>query len=121
MAKKKHLPKKIAGYKVPKAIRKNRLIRTLLASDTGRDLLAKALIAGAAAAATVVAGEKEEISTAASSGKRQGAKAVGVVGDAFHRGMDAAFDVIREAAGSAIPKKLRKSEGENPRKGVAIH
>jgi hypothetical protein len=54
MAKKKHkslLPKRIAGVKVPKAVRKGRF-GELLASQTGQALIAEALLAAGAIGAT---------------------------------------------------------------------
>ena len=59
MAKKTHkalLPKRIAGVKVPKAVRKGRL-GELLASQTGQALLAEAVLAAGAAGATKKAGD----------------------------------------------------------------
>ena len=49
------LPKSVAGFKVPKALRKSELIEALTASPSGRQLLADALVAGAAAAVAVLA------------------------------------------------------------------
>ncbi|ARO33977.1 hypothetical protein NXC14_PC00441 (plasmid) [Rhizobium sp. NXC14] len=120
MAKTK-IPKKIAGYKVPKAIRKNSILKTLLASPSGRDTLGKALIAGAGAAAAVLVEDRDDIAGAAKSSTRKSAKTLGVVGQAFHSAADAAIDVVREAASSALPKNIRKQAEENPRKGVAVH
>ncbi|MBX4867599.1 hypothetical protein HJA87_20370 [Rhizobium bangladeshense] len=118
---KTRIPKKIAGYKVPKGIRKNSILKTLLASPTGRDILGKALIAGAGAAAAVLVEDREDIADAAKTGTRKGARTLGLVGEAFHSATDAAVDVVREAASSALPKKIRKQAEENPRKGVAVH
>ncbi|WP_246826391.1 hypothetical protein [Rhizobium binae] len=115
------IPKKIAGYKVPKGVRKNSILKTLLASPTGRDILGKALIAGAGAAAAVLIEDSDDIAGAAKSGTRKGTKALGLVGRAFHSATDAAVDVVRDAASSALPKKIRKRAEENPRKGVAVH
>ncbi|MHC2357707.1 hypothetical protein ACVMB3_007230 [Sinorhizobium meliloti] len=54
MAKKSRIPKKIAGVKVPKPLRKSKMLRSMMASDLARDVLAKALTAvpGAAAPGT---------------------------------------------------------------------
>ena len=49
MAKKNAIPKRVAGFKIPKPIRKSSFLRSMLASKTGRDILGKALVAGAAA------------------------------------------------------------------------
>ena len=43
MAKKIKLPKKVAGYRVPKSVRKSTLLRALLNNPMGRDVLANAL------------------------------------------------------------------------------
>jgi hypothetical protein len=51
MAKADRAPKKIAGLKLPKSIRRAPAIRSLLASKAGRKILNDALIAGAAMAA----------------------------------------------------------------------
>jgi hypothetical protein len=51
MAKADRAPKKIAGLKLPKSIRRAPAIRSLLASKEGRKILSDALIAGAATAA----------------------------------------------------------------------
>lgn len=71
MAKKKRkalLPKRIAGVKVPKSVRKGRL-GELLASHTGRVLLAEAVAAagaiGAAQKASAAAGDSSAIRKAA--------------------------------------------------------
>ena len=47
MAKKNRIPKKIAGVKVPKALRRSKMLGYMVASDVGRDMLAKAVTAGA--------------------------------------------------------------------------
>jgi hypothetical protein len=120
MAKMK-VPKKVAGYKIPKAVRKSPILKAMLANKTGRDVLAKALVAGAGAAAAVLVEERSDVAGAAKTGKRKGAKAVGLIGHAFHEASDAALDAVREAAGSALPKKLRNRSNENPRKGAVVH
>jgi hypothetical protein len=84
------MPKKLAGMKVPKAVRKSRFLDSLIGSETGRKLLADALIAAAAAAAATLAGQS---STAAANGsgkrKRKG-----------DTGASAAEALISAAAGS---------------------
>ncbi|KEQ02900.1 hypothetical protein [Pseudorhizobium pelagicum] len=119
--KKIKIPKKIAGYRVPKMVRKSPVLKAMLKNKTGRDVLAQALVAGAGAAAAVLVEERENVAGAAKSGGKKGAKALGIVGEAFHRGSDAAIEVVREASGSMLPKKLRKDRNENPQKGGAVH
>lgn len=48
MAKKHRIPKKVAGVKVPKGLRKSKALRAMMSSDVGRDVLANALKAGPA-------------------------------------------------------------------------
>jgi hypothetical protein len=55
MAKKNELPKRIAGVKVPKALRKSVVLNSLLCNEVGRQVLGEALVAGAAAAAKILA------------------------------------------------------------------
>ncbi|MBW9054943.1 hypothetical protein [Rhizobium mesosinicum] len=120
MAKKNRIPKKIAGYKIPKAIRKSATIRGLLASDIGRGILANALTAAAGAAATVLLAESDEISDAAGKGARKGKRALGIAGSAMSSAADAAIDVIKDSARDALPKKMRKDIKDRPQRG-AMH
>ena len=52
--KKSGVPKKLAGVKVPKAVRESKSLSTLLTSNLGREILADALIAAAGAAAAAL-------------------------------------------------------------------
>ncbi len=124
---KNRIPKKVAGYKVPKTIRKSSVIRSLLASHIGRDVLAKALTAGAGAAAAILIEEREEIADTTKKGARKGARAMGLAGDAIRGAAQAATEVVRDAADSALPKKMRKQAkvrrdaNKGPRRGAAVH
>ncbi|WP_074070390.1 hypothetical protein [Rhizobium gallicum] len=120
MAKKYKIPKKIAGYKLPRAIRKSTMIKGLLASDVGRGVLANALTAAAGAAATVLVAEREDVADAAKSGARKGKRAFGIVGTAMSQAAEAAMDVVRSSAHDALPKKLRRDDTNRPRRG-AVH
>ena len=51
-ARKAKVPKKLAGLRVPKSLRKSKALDTLLGSAFGREILAGALVAAAGAAAT---------------------------------------------------------------------
>lgn len=118
---KNRIPKKVVGYKVPKAIRKSPVIRSLLASDIGRDVLANALTAGAGAAAAVLVTERQEIADTSKKGARKSAKALGIAGEAIRNAAQAATEVVRDAAHSALPKKIRKAAEKGPRRGAAVH
>ena len=129
MAKTK-IPKKVLGYKVPKTIRKSPLVNALLASEIGRGVLANVLTAGAGAAAAVLVSEREEIVDATEKGARKSARAANIAGEAIRSAAQAATEVVREAADSALPKKWRKNAKQRrkakglrggPRQGAVVH
>ena len=70
MAKAK-LPKRIAGFKVPKALRKSKMVTGLLGSDFGRRTL-PSHVAGAGAAAVVLVRERDEVADATVKGAKKG-------------------------------------------------
>jgi hypothetical protein len=117
MAKKKKnlIPKEIAGFKVPKAIRKSSALKALLASDTGRGILASALTAGAGAAASVLMGEREDIAAVGKKGARKTAGAFGIASEALESAASAAMAVVKDSATSMLPKDVRKKSNESGR------
>lgn len=54
MARKKSVPKKVAGVPVPEAMRNSGYVKALLASPLGKKVLADAMLAAAGAAAAVL-------------------------------------------------------------------
>ena len=104
---KKVLPKKLAGFKVPKPLRKSRLLRSLLGSAMGREIVANALTAGAGAAATVLLRERAEVADATATGARKGARAIGIVAEAVEEAATAMMDVVTDAARSLVPEAGR--------------
>ncbi|MEW6121664.1 MAG: hypothetical protein AB1698_03565 [Pseudomonadota bacterium] len=109
MAKKFAIPKKIAGFRVPKAIRKSPLVSTLLASETGRKVLGEALVAGAAAAAAIlVKNNGRDMAHAADQAITTTKNAGSVAVDAIHGAGSAMLEVLGEAARSALPEKTAK-------------
>jgi hypothetical protein len=112
MAKSKKLPKTLAGLKVPKTMRKSKLLKALLGSPFGRDILAKALVAGAGAAAAVLVENREDIAKTgkktAKKGARKTARATSVAVDALRSASDAMIGVVQETATSFLPKGQRK-------------
>jgi hypothetical protein len=119
MAKKKAaLPKKIAGVKVPKTIRKSRMLRAMLRNPMGRDLLANALVAGAGAAAAVLVEKRENIADAgkqaAKTGKKAGKKsyrAAQMAGHAMESAVSAMMGVVADAAHTIVSGKTKKRNG----------
>lgn len=109
MAKKKNaIPKKIAGFKVPKMIRKSTALQAMLASDVGRGILASAVTAGAGAAASVLMGQREEITAAGKKGARKAGGALGLASEALESAASAAMAVVKDSAQSMLPKDVRK-------------
>ena len=109
MAKKKSIiPKKVAGFKVPKRLRKSRLLGSLVASPLGRDILASALTAGAGAAAAVLVDHRDDVGDATTKGARRGARTLGLLSDAVSHGTSAALGVITDAAQSFAEDNRRR-------------
>lgn len=104
MAKKTKIPKKVAGIRIPKAIRRSTLLRSLLNSPMGRNIVADALVAGAAAAAAALVRDRDDVA-------RQGRRTVTVVGEAIQDAADAVMDVVSNAAASLAPDAPKKRKG----------
>ncbi len=119
MAKKNRIPKKIAGVKVPKPLRKSKMLRAMMNNSGGRDVLAHALTAGAAAAATILIGQREEVTESVKAASRKGVKAVGTAGEALQAAFSAAMQVVH---GSEDPPfKRRRSKNHFPRQRALLH
>jgi|SRR5829696_2279968 hypothetical protein len=111
--KKSGVPKKVAGVKVPKAVRQSKSLSTLLTSRLGREILADALIAAAGAAAAALTRTR----TAKNAGKSV-AEAGAETSDAVQTAAGAVASVVSEAAKSFLPPSLLGdggSDGERPR------
>ena len=110
MAKKrKLLPKRVAGLKVPKRLRKSRLLQGLLGSKLGRQIVADALVAGAGAAATVLLREREQAAEAADAGLRRGKASLALVTEAVESAADAVMRVVTDAARGLLPDEDRRA------------
>lgn len=123
MAKKIKLPKKVAGYKLPKSIRKSTLLRALLNNPVGRDVLANALTAGAGAAAAVLVGNREEIAGAGKKGAKTSVRAASLAAEAAQSAANAMIDVVRDAADSFLPgaKQDAAQESKRSKKSAAVN
>ena len=109
------LPKRIGGFKLPKPVRKSKILRAMLNNPMGRDILANAITAAAGAAAAVLIEERKEIKKAGKKGLRKGAGAMGIARDAVQSAASAAFGVIGDAAHSILPEGSPKEEGKSPK------
>ena len=73
MAKKNKIPRKLAGVKIPKVLRKNSVLKALLGSPAGRQIVGEALLAAAtAAAAALVASHPKQAAKAGTAVKNAG-------------------------------------------------
>jgi hypothetical protein len=119
--KSKAIPKRVAGVKVPKTLRRSKTLRTLLSSPLGRNMLANALTAGAGAAAAVLIEERQEIVDAGKQGLKKGGRTIGRASEAVQSGTSAAMEVIGDAAHSMLPKEVRKGKKFDAGKGAVRH
>jgi hypothetical protein len=107
------LPKKVAGTKVPKAVRSNSLL-TMFNTSLGREILADALMAaaGAAAAALTRTRTAKQVGSAVADA---GSTAASNTADAMQTASGAVATVITEAARNFLPPSL--VGGENDARG----
>jgi hypothetical protein len=105
MAKKK-LAKKFAGVKIPKVLRKSGLLKALLGSPTGRQILADVILAAAGAAAGVLAQKHADEVKGAGPARGTG-KAGNLAKEMVQSAAGAVTDVLGEAARSVLPAAKR--------------
>ena len=120
MAKKKtqgFLPKKIAGVRVPKKVRKGRF-GELLASQSGQKLIAEAILGAGAVAAGAIAARDPDVKRKASKIKHQALDA----GDHATHDMSsagAAFAYALNEAARSFSEALRRGQGGEARSFAA--
>lgn len=107
------VPKKVGGFKVPKAIRKSRTLRKMLASPQGRELLTGALVAGATAVASSLTRDRPgggrlaaKAAAAAKDGVSDAAETIAAVVNAVASRITSAGNA--GGANAAKPKKRSK-------------
>jgi hypothetical protein len=118
MAKKNRIPKYIAGVKVPKPLRKSKMLRAIMDNSGGRDVLAHALTAGAGAAVALLIGQRQEVTESAKIASRKGVKAVGTAGGALRAAFSSAMQVVHD---SDPPFKRKRSQNHFPRQRAPMH
>jgi hypothetical protein len=94
-ARKAKVPKKVAGLRVPKSLRKSKTLDTLLGSALGREILAGALVAAAGAAASYLMKHRPTADQVADAGE---------AGDAGRNRSTAAVTSSAKAPAAAIPR-----------------
>jgi len=111
VAKKAKLPKRIAGFKVPKRVRKSKMVNGLLGNEFGRQIVADAIVAGAGAAAVVLVRERDEVADATVTGAKKGAHAFGLLAEAVESGVDAAIASVTDSVRRSLPEDKPKRRG----------
>ena len=118
MAKKIKLPKKVAGYRVLKSVRKSKLLRALLNNPLGRDVLANALTAGAGAAAAVLVQNREEVVETGKKGTKKagktGVEVAALATEAAQSAANAMIEVVQNAATTILPET--KQDAKRPKR-----
>ena len=104
------IPKKIAGIRIPKRVRKSRTLKSLLKNRVGREIVATALTAGATAAAAALVRERDELAHAAGAGAKKGVRAGSLVSAAIHEATRAVVGVVSEAAHSVPGHDRRRDD-----------
>jgi hypothetical protein len=99
------MPKKVAGVKVPKAVRQSKSLGTLLNSGLGREILADALIAAAGAAAAALT-RTRPVRNAGRAVAETGSEAASATSDAVQTAAGAVAGVVTEAGRSFLPASL---------------
>jgi hypothetical protein len=100
------VPKKIAGVKVPKAVRKSKAFDTLLGSPFGREVLAGALVAAAGAAASYLMKHRPSAGQVVGAGKatvEAGADAASATKDLTRAAAAALADLVTTASARFLP------------------
>lgn len=113
MAKKKtKLPKRVGGFRIPKALRRSKTIEAILSNPVGREILAGALVASAGAMAAALVENRNEIHGAGAKGGRKAARAVDISRHALKSGAKAFADELGSSIRNIVPfddaKKLKK-------------
>lgn len=107
---------KLSGFKLPKSIRKSSLFTNMLATRAGREILAKALIAGAHAAAAALLDEDAQPNKKGAAAPRRKTLASGFADRAMQSAADAATQTMTEPA-----RALYRARNDGPIFGQTSH
>lgn len=108
------IPKKVAGVKVPKAVRESSSLATLFNSALSREIIADALIAAAGAAAAALT-RSRAAKNAGNAAVDAGADAASIGSEFANTAAGAVANVVSEAAKTVLPPSL--VGGDEPAKG----
>lgn len=105
MPKRNKVPKRLAGVKLPKALRKSGIVKSVLGSQLGREIAANALVAAASGvAAAIVAIKGDDIVEAGETAAEKGKEGGKIVKDAVQSAASALDGAIGEASRAVLPK-----------------
>ena len=122
MAKKKvRIPKNVLGMKIPRSIRKSSVIQGLLASKTGREMMAHALTAAATAGAGVLVAERKDVAQAAETGLKGSAKGASLVAKAFEAALQAALAELHLSPRKNGKDKDRQDQSRRSSEWASVH
>jgi hypothetical protein len=94
------IPKKVAGMKIPRSVRRSKTLRSLLSNKMGREIVASAITAGAGAAAAALVRRRDDLGL-----KGEKRSPLGVVREAIGDGADAIMGVVADAARAVGPDR----------------
>jgi hypothetical protein len=112
------VPRKVAGVKVPKAVRKSRLLDELLTSELGREILAEALVAAAGAVASTLIKKRPSAAQIAQAGHvvtDRGVEAASATKDLAQSAVGAVTEVVADAARHILPSTLTDTADDKAR------
>lgn len=113
------LPKKVAGMKLPKAVKDSGALSTLFNSNLGREILADALIAAAGAAAAALT-RTRAAKNAGHAVADAGSEAASMTSELMQTAAGAVAGVVTDAAKNFLPPSLlgeEKSGGRGKARG----
>lgn len=111
------LPKTVAGFKVPKTLRKSGALDTLFGSALGRQLVADALVAAAAAAAAALVKPRVDAGEADGAGTGEGGRSA--LADATSAAAGAVASFVTDAAQSLLKPAPDQAPSAGPAKKAA--
>jgi hypothetical protein len=121
MAKNKaKVPKAVAGWKIPKGLRKSGAVHMFLNNDLGRNILADVLVAAAGAAAMALARHRptgDQVAYAGEAALDSGQRAVSGTAGAVQTAAGTLGSVFTEAVRSIFPSDGTTKRSKNNKKG----
>jgi hypothetical protein len=120
MAKNKmKVPKSLGGVKIPRSLRKSRLVNAFLNNDLGRNILADVLVAAAGAAAAAMVRHRpsgQQMTDAGEALLGGGHRAAATTTNAVHTAAGTLGSVFTEAVRYVFPADKQRKKGKKANK-----